>query len=494
MDQQTTPQTPEGAVPEPRDLYASAVFFKDRQTHFFRPFTWRTRERFAACVVAVYDRLLGPEAVFNKPFDRDAITEVVDRALAAAPKEILPVLGEEPVDAGELDAARVIRDLAEHGWLEVYTDSASVKRVWRFTALGKKFARALWESGRPVIRTRQRNMRSCAAALEHYVERGDVDDLIDAHSYAESVLEDLSGAIEAMRGAMLDATRGTNLRTTAVEEFRTFLVERFRKEHAPGLTADSAVRLKSRITEALTRLYGMHDERLRQLEDELRDRLVASEFETTSGRQVFRMADRISRLVQNAVDTKVPELVGAWDTYISRMTSLVRQTSSGAGAVDDPVRVFVDDLREADESVRDALLSALAEDLATSRVRIYEPRDFRFEVEIQQVPVTPDPVTMQPTIESVVEAEISRRFEDLLIIDEADVLEYVIEAAVSRGGRVKLSEMPIAVARDLLLALSANVIILSTAEVPIRTRLLPRRIECEYFEADDIEFILEVAR
>lgn len=473
------------------DFRRTPVFFRDKQAHFFRPFNRRSRELFAASVIAIYERLYGPEAVFTRAFDREALTDVIDRALAGAPRDIPPCLGDEPVEVGDLDAAHIIRELDEFGWLESYTDSASVKRVWRLTMLGKKFARALWEAGRPLVRTRQRNMRSCAAALENYVARGDVDDLIDAQSYAESVLEDLSSAIEHMRTAMRETTRTTNLRTVAVEEFRAFLIERFRKEHAPGLTADSAVRLKSRITESLQQLYALPLEKVDRYEADLQDRLVAVEHEERGGRRVYRIAERIERLVQNAVDAKMPELLGTFETYMSRMTSLVRQTSAGAGASDDPVRLFLDTLRDADDETRDRLLNGLAQELSTSRVRLYEPRDFRFEIEAQQVLVEAVPVDQEPTLESVVEAEVSRRFEDLLLIDEVDVVGFVLDSARGHGGRVKLSDLPLQVARDLLLALSAQVIVLSTPEVPLRVRPLARQIENEFFETTDLEFILE---
>ena len=51
-------------------------------------------------------------------------------------------------------------------------------------------AEALWSLDRPG-RSRQRNMRSCRNALDAALsDRGDAHDLVDAHEYAEKVIED----------------------------------------------------------------------------------------------------------------------------------------------------------------------------------------------------------------------------------------------------------------------------------------------------------------
>jgi len=470
------------------DLSDLTPFFVHRQAQFFRPLTWRTREKFSFALKAIYGRLHGPDTVLNRRLDRPALTALLERVLTTSPAEILPANGDDPTDAGEIDAARIIRELEEHGWLETYTDPASVTRVWRLTTAGKRFARTLWESQRRPVRTRHRNMRSCDAALAAYAERGDADDLIDAEGYAEQVLDDLSEDIEDMRERLREVTRALRLHGATVEAFQTFVTEGFRKEHAPRLTADSAVRLKSSITTSLESLRRLPQSRLEEYEQQLRERVVGQP--QIYGYHVLAAAERIERLVRNAVELKIPELINGYETYIQRMVGIIRQTSVIDAAGGDPVRILAQDLKPLADDERRAVLDEFAAQLAPSRLRLYAPFAFSFKRLADEVAIEPVSVEATPDPQSVLEAEIQKQFEQHLLVNEEDALVYVFEAARARGGRVRLSELPIATARDLLRVLGARSALELTPGVAIEARPLPVDAATAYFTTPELEFVL----
>ena len=471
-----------------------AVFFNKDQRHFFRPLTWSSRERMASCLKAIYERLYGPEAAFNRLFDRTALMEEVGRALAACaeqPAEIEPGSEQEEAAIYGNDPAWVVRKLEDYGWLEVYTDSIAIEKAWRLTPTGKRFARALWESDRRGHTTRQRNMRSCANSLKSYLERGDADDLLDAQSYAEQVLDDLTNDTETFRLLIRDAHREALAgKATGVAEFMHFVTERFRKEFGTRLVADSADRLKTTILDELEKLRGIDDAKLAQFDSQLKDRVPAEEGQN-AGVLVLRIADRIERLVRGACDTKLPELHKVMANYVNRWMGLIRQSLAlQSGEQSDPALQLSAELSRLEPPARDAILADLAERMAPCRVRLFEPKAFRFEVAPAAVEVDATSVDVVADEMSVLEARIRRLQEEHLAISEEDALEYIAQAASQNFGRIRLSQLEPETARQLVLMLAAGAIVSSQEDSGITARVLKSSADTHYFITDDIEFAL----
>lgn len=170
-------------------------FFEHQAAHFFLPLSRSTREKYRYALKAIYARLHGPDSFGRDRFDREAVLETLDHALTQAPDDIETVLSGELVDAGDFTAAKCLKTLEDHGWLQSHLDPSSVTKIWALSRRGRDFARVFYERDQMVNVASTHFMRACEAHLKVYLAYGDPSDLLDAEDKATRVFDELSDVV-----------------------------------------------------------------------------------------------------------------------------------------------------------------------------------------------------------------------------------------------------------------------------------------------------------
>jgi len=90
-----------------------------------------------------------------------------------------------------------------------------------------------------------------------------------------------------------------------------------------------------------------------------------------------------------------------------------------------------------------------------------------------------------------VQARIKKRMEEVLTISHLEVHEHLRRLSITRGGRIRLSDIPIDDSRDLTIALNAPTMMRSLAKTNrIEVRLLAGMADNAHFSTQDVEFVL----
>jgi hypothetical protein len=275
----------------------------------------------------------------------------------------------------------------------------------------------------------------------------------------------------------------------ALNEFEKFMRERFRKEIEPKLMADSPMRLKGTILESLERIRKAPQPRLSRMEESLRSLMTIRSEEARH--QILVRTDRIEQNVRYAVERCVPELIGIVSRYVDRMVSLLRQSAASRSGQKDLLQEILGQLRLLEEDVRDWRLGTIGEFLVTVRVRLMDPADLKVR-EARPAPVAENaPLTIEHDPESIVQARVKKRMEEVLTISHHEVHEHLRNLSAARAGRIRLSDIPIEDSRDLTIALNAPTMMRSLAKThPIEVRLLAGIADNPHFSTQDVEFVL----
>lgn len=464
------------------------AFFEGKQAHFFLPLARTKREKVAYALEAIYHALYSPDAGHGIHFDRRNLTLTIEHAIAQAPDEIQTVMTGDIADVGELTAAACVNLLEDNGWLESYRDTTAVQVFYRLTPTGKAFARIFWERNHPSAITQNRHMRSCDALLRTFLDSHDAADLLDAQSASEKVLEELTAEIEQLRIRVRMALQEARQKQIALDEFEKFMRERFRKEIEPKLMADSPMRLKGTILESLERIRTAPQPQLTRMEESLRSLMTIRSEET---HELLVRVDRIEQNVRYAVERCVPELIGIVSRYVDRMVSLLRQSAASRSGQKDLLQELLGQLRLLEEDARDGCLVTIGEFLVTARVRLMDPADLKVR-EARPAPVAEDaPLTIEHDPDSIVQARIKKRMEEVLTIAHSEVYEHLRGLSVARSGRIRLSDIPIEDSRDLTIALNAPTMMRALAQThPIEVRLVDGLADNPHFSTQDVEFVL----
>jgi len=470
------------------------MFFDAERQSFFRPLNGKRRELVAACLRSLYERLHGPGADYSRNLNRDNLRDVL---MPAIQEHATEVLGEDTADddLATIDsydvqqiASALIRSLLKDGWLESFGDRVGLVTAYRFTRAGKLFAEALWSLSRLRTRSRQRNVRGCRNALEAALKNVDAYDLVDAYDYAEKVISDLSEGVdyfqELVRRLMSEASR------TPWDEFVEFL-DRFEKDFKKQMTADNVERHRQAIREAVNKLRSIEQDRFDALEQQLRE--IAS-WANPDGRAESAfdwMLDCLEEMVEAACTTKHPELLKAMNIYVRRATCIVQQAMLLHGGqsrhnYSKAIALVADQVGEA----QTALLERLGEAIASAEVRVLDPASFKLRLASQRRKALA--VTVQPRIsrESRLAAAMHRAEAGAFALSNDDVMEGIRRELRLRSKAVRLSNLPVETATDVLHAMQAVEAIRSSRSEDIKATRLPSRLQNAFYTANGylIEF------
>ncbi|NTV96189.1 MAG: hypothetical protein HGA75_12360 [Thiobacillus sp.] len=415
---------------------------------FFRPLTLRRRRQIAACIRAFYLRLYGSHADYRSILGREELRDLFVQAMqgeAVAERDDGLDEGFSAADlADELKiASAFIRQLVADGWLETAEDRVRLVTAYRFTRAGKIFAQALTLAERPRERTRQRNMRSCKNALAAFIDRHDVEDLLDAYEYADRVITDLSEDIELFyelaRKILLDAHARGNW-----EAFVEFIERRFKDEFSPRLVYDNAERHRLDIAALTDRLRELADPEVAAIEADLALHAAWATQVAPEGGAFAWLLERIGEMVDAACRTKQPELFRAMESYIRRHVVLLSQSlfMDAAGAEAQLARL-IRALGEMPEPAQARWLETEGARLAPVAVALIDPASLRPKTAAERVRA--ESVSIVPEI---TRAERLRQFlnqaeERAFSLSRQEIVDYLAGHMPDAAG-VRLSDLPVA--------------------------------------------------
>jgi hypothetical protein len=459
-------------------------FFTSARPRFFSPLNSTRRELFVIVIKELYGLLHGPNASPDTFLDRDGLKSFFLRLVQSNQMEAhSSEEGEVTHTNDNAVVTLLISELEHHQWLEVFVDSNTLQKGYRFSAVGMIFGKTLWSFERPVLRTRARNMRQCRNSLEAYLNppsgRADPDDLIDALSAAEQVMSDLVADIDHFRAQVQRIMREAVGAELAWEEFSDFIQDRFRTEFAARFTADSVELHLSEIHHKLDQIRIAPDIETREKElDNKFPRIASDRVGSSSLRWVLT---RVEELIGSAVDSKMPQLRDSMSSYIRRIATLMRQAATLSSTQEATLTQLMGRLIGTSDHERNVLLEALAGDLAFSRIRLLDPSAIDYKPRGERYRIFG--LTLKPKVdpEAIARARAQRAVEEYLSVGESQTLESLLSQMEGRPS-ITIADLRLETVPDVLVAL--NVIAAargSGAEGKLQVRWLNEEIDTPYF-------------
>jgi hypothetical protein len=312
------------------------MFFDQERGQFFRPLTSKYRAQVLECLKELYQRLYSSSSAdYGQALQRDAVIEIFQEALVRAPvladgddaEELAP--GKESRFRNSREQAGwVLNQLLEFGWMEKQVDEATLQSTFAFSRHGRQFVDPFISESRTSARTRHRNTRNTRNALEAFIERGEVYDLLDAYEYSERIISDFTDVISELEERKRDLVREMEdqmLVQRASEEFFDFMEKRFQPDLAVRLSADNVEKHRDRIGELLEQVRNKNKAYKAKAEARLRELLPELAQPGTS--VLWTILDGIEQRIRNASDVMLPALRKALQGFTKRADIIIRQMS-----------------------------------------------------------------------------------------------------------------------------------------------------------------------
>ena len=208
------------------------MFFSDERKTFFKPLNGKYRGQVVDCLRTFYARLYSSLADYSRNFNREQIIEILEEAIARN-----PVFEEDEADEFAVSARSqreqanwILNQLLEHGWLERQMDEATLQSTYAFTRHGRLFTQPMVEASGGRFRTRHRNTRNTRNALQSFLDKGEVYDLLDAFEYSERIISDFSDVIAELderKRQLVKEVESQQVVQRASDEFFDFMENRF---------------------------------------------------------------------------------------------------------------------------------------------------------------------------------------------------------------------------------------------------------------------------
>lgn len=476
------------------------MFFTDERQDFFKPLSSKYREQIVQCLSLLYQRQYSANADYGSAPDRELLLEVFEEALMSSAAHIFEEEGEsqEPrFKSHREQAAWVLSQLLDAGWIERQVDTATLQSSFPLSRMGRIFSLALVESDSTQIRTRHRNTRNTLNALEAFHARGEIYDLLDAYDYSERIISDFSDVIselEERKRELVREVEAQQLVQQATEHFFDFMEKRFKPDIAVRLSADSVEKHREDIGKALRKIKRKSREDKASAERKLRQSVPGLCREQDS--YLMHVLDTIEQRMRNAADVMLPALRRALHSFTKRADIIIRQLSfMNSHRQGDMVEVCRE-LADLDGEQYAARLEAAAEHMATMRLGLIDPKQLRL-LERKQKQWVDASVQEQGSIDQAAQRElmIQQLLDQAFISNRQDISHYV-QHALRAGRSISTRDLPIDNAKDLIAM--AHVIELGSvnslsSELRFYVRPTGERVtNGEYFYAYD-EFSIELS-
>jgi hypothetical protein len=472
------------------------VFFTEGREHFFRPLNGKYRGQVVDCLSTFYAHLYSSLADYSRSFNREQVIEILEEAIARS-----PVLDEDEAEVYQAPARSqreqanwILNQLLEYGWLERQMDEATMHSTYAFTRHGRLFTQPMVEASGGRFRTRHRNTRNTRNALQSFLDKGEVYDLLDAFEYSERIISDFSDVIAELderKRQLVKDVEAQQVVQRASDEFFDFMEKRFMPDLSIRLSADSVEKYRDEISELIGKARRKRREFKTQAERELRR--AAPELIEHVNRSVYLLIlDGIETRMHNAASIMLPALRQALNGFTRRADIIMRQLSYTGASGQNRLFGLCERLRSAPEALQARALAAAGQALSVMDMGFVDPDGIRLQQGRR-------PRRVNSSVEAVVTNDrVSRKA--LFVQSAVDLAftfnsqgqrEYLVQALCD-GHRIKSQQLPVRDARELLMSAHAiEVGALGGGEFGFRVTPTDNRVGTDYFHACD-EFTIEL--
>ncbi len=472
------------------------MLFTEGRKHFFRPLIGKYRGQMAACLSVFYTRLYSSLADYSRSFNREQVVDIFTEAIARNPAFEDEEQEEFTAPArGQREQANwILNQLLEHGWLERQMDEATLQSAYAFTRYGRLFTQPMVEASGGRFRTRHRNTRNTRNALQSFLDKGEVYDLLDAFEYSERIIADFSDVIAELderKRQLVKEVEAQQVVQRATDEFFDFMEKRFMPDLSIRLSADSVEKYRDQIAELIGRARRKRKDFKAAMERELRR--AAPELIEEKSRSVYlAVLETIETRMHNASAVMLPALRQALNGFTRRADLIIRQLSYTGGGLQNRLHSLCDRLRQASEETRETALNAAGQALSSLDLAFVDPDSLRLQAARR-------PRLINSSVEETLSDE--RESRKLMFIQTAVDLAFTFNSKHQRdyivrslgdGHRIHSQNLPVSNARDLLMSAHAiEVGALGSSEFQFRVTPTDNRVRTDFFDATD-EFTLEL--
>ncbi len=473
------------------------MFFTDQQTQFFRPLTGKYREQIVECLRLLYTRLYSAQADYSRIVMREQVVETFQEVITRTP--LLDLNEDEtglPVRNEREQANWILNLLMEHGWIERQVDEATLQSSYAFTRVGRLFTQPMVEATGGRFRTRHRNTRNTRNALQSFVARGEVYDLLDAYEYSERIISDFSDVIaelEERKRQLVREVESQQLVQRASDEFFDFMEKRFMPDLAVRLSADSVEKYRDEIQALIGKARRKQKDFKGNAERALRK--AAPELLQDSKASLYWMIlDGIESRMHSASEIMLPALRSALHGFTRRADIIIRQLSFSCSGRQSELAPICQKLSELSGEEQSKRLAATADALAGINIGFVEPG-------LTKLRSNPIHRVVNTGVEEhgMLDKETRRRLyieqamERAFAVNNQALREYVVKA-LSQGHRIQSHNLPINNARELLMgahAIEVGAAGNRSSEFHFKVEATGQRVHTDYFDLTD-EFTIEL--
>ena len=473
------------------------MFFSENRKHFFRPFSGKYREQVLECLRILHARLYGTLADYNHAFTREQVLEVFQEAVTRT-----PTLDEDEDDfatpvRGEREQANwILNLLQEHGWIECHADEATLQSSYAFSRVGRLFTQPMVETAGGRFRTRHRNTRNTRNALQSFLERGEVYDLLDAYEYSERIISDFSDVIAELderKRLLVREVEAQQVIQQASDEFFDFMEKRFMPDLAVRLSADSVEKYRDEIQSLICKARRKQKKFKASAERELR-KLAPELLQDRNTSLYLLILEHIESRIHSASDIMLPALRKALHSFTRRADIIIRQLSYTLGSEQGDLRNLCQQLGQLPEQAQQSALNSAADAMATLRLGLADPAMLRLHAGRQRRTVNTSSEEHAPMNKaSRRELFIQQALQKAFMVNNQQMGEFIV-SALRNGHRIHSKQLPIRDARDLLMAahaIEAGAAGRRSSEFSFRIQPTGQRVQTEYFHITD-DFIIEL--
>ncbi|MFK5914144.1 MAG: DUF5716 family protein [Woeseiaceae bacterium] len=475
------------------------MFFIENRKHFFRPFRGKYREQVMECLRNLYNRLYGEEADYSRAFNQEQLLEVFQEAIARA-----PVLDEDDESEylapskSEREQAHWVRNLLlENGWLECHADETTLQSTYSFSRVGRMFTQPMVETAGIGFRTRHRNTRNTRNALQSFIERGDVYDLLDAYEASARIISDFSDIIAELderKRQLVKEVEAHQVIQQASDEFFDFMEQRFMPDLAIRLSTDSVEKHREEIQQLIRKARRKQNAFKANAEGELRK--MAPELRTEDNASVYiKILDSIEARMLSASDIMLPALRLALHSFTRRADIIIRQLSYSSYGEEGSLSTLCQSLADMTEEEKDIKLLAVAEAMAGLSMKFVDPAaTLKLNASVRKRIVNTN-VENQVKVdrESRKKLFIQQVLEKAFQVNNQEQISYVVDA-LQNGHRISSQHLPVNNARELLMAAHAIEIASAgngSSEFSFQLSCNKETTTTEYYQQTD-NFIIEL--
>lgn len=431
------------------------MFFSDERFHFFRPLTSKYREQAVQCLGLLYQRQYSSSADYGQSLSRDQLIEIFEEALTHSANQVLDNNEDDEQEQRFKNTREqstwMLKQFLESGWIERQVDSATLQSTFPFTRMGRVFSQALIESNNAQIRTRHRNTRNTLNALEAFLSRGEIYDLLDAYEYSERIITDFTDVIselEERKRELVREVESQQLVHQATDQFFDFMEKRFQPDISVRLSADSVEKHRADIDRAIGKIRRKQKEFKRDVEQELRRTVPGICSDEKS--YLWHILDTIEQRMRNAAEVMLPALRNALHSFTKRADIIIRQLSYLSSQADSDLLEVCKELADLSNDDYASRLQKAASEMAVLKLQLIDPKQMRLQERRQRENVDSS-ISEQHAVDEVAQKELMAQqlLDQAFVINNEKVRDYVVNA-LKGGQSISTKNLPITNAKDLL--------------------------------------------